>query len=326
MAKYLIEDTTLTAIGDSIRRKTGGTETLDPLNMPTVIDEIQTGGGAKPEQEKTVNITENGTTEVLPDEGNVLSKVTVNVEVETGGGSLGYPYLDTTLMSSVESLCSSNANKAIIPFLNTENVVNFESVLSGSTTVTEQPPNWTYLKGERFVSAFDGSGITSLNLNAPKGVYFNYMCRSCTSLTSATLTTSAKATTFAAIFSGCSNLTTVSLNGPSKVGNFNQAFMNCTSLKTINGLDMSSATSVTSTFQKCTALESVTTSGTIQVRNNNLNFAECPLLHDSIINILNALSDNTGLTTYTVTLGTANLEKLSAEEKLIATNKNINLI
>lgn len=35
----------------------------------------------KEEQEKTVDITENGTTEILPDESKVLSKVTVNVDV-----------------------------------------------------------------------------------------------------------------------------------------------------------------------------------------------------------------------------------------------------
>lgn len=41
---------------------------------------------AKEEQEKTVDITENGTTEVLPDENKVLSKVTVNVDVPVSGG------------------------------------------------------------------------------------------------------------------------------------------------------------------------------------------------------------------------------------------------
>jgi hypothetical protein len=40
----------------------------------------------KEEQEKTVDITENGTTEVTPDEGMALNKVTINVEVESGGG------------------------------------------------------------------------------------------------------------------------------------------------------------------------------------------------------------------------------------------------
>lgn len=41
----------------------------------------------KEEQEKTIEITENGTTEVLPDDGKVLSKVTVNVEVASSGGN-----------------------------------------------------------------------------------------------------------------------------------------------------------------------------------------------------------------------------------------------
>lgn len=40
---------------------------------------------AKPEQEKVVDITENGTTEIVPDEDNVLSKVTVNVDVQASG-------------------------------------------------------------------------------------------------------------------------------------------------------------------------------------------------------------------------------------------------
>ena len=41
---------------------------------------------SKPEQEKTVNITENGTTEVVPDEDKVLSKVTVIADIQSGGG------------------------------------------------------------------------------------------------------------------------------------------------------------------------------------------------------------------------------------------------
>lgn len=39
----------------------------------------------KEEQEKSIDITENGETVVTPDEGMALSKVTINVEVLTGG-------------------------------------------------------------------------------------------------------------------------------------------------------------------------------------------------------------------------------------------------
>ena len=45
MAKVFIEETTLTAIGDAIRGKTGKTELIDPANMSTEIASITTGGG-----------------------------------------------------------------------------------------------------------------------------------------------------------------------------------------------------------------------------------------------------------------------------------------
>ena len=47
MSKLFIEDTSLTAIGDAIRGKTGGTELLSvPSGMVEAINGIQTGGGA----------------------------------------------------------------------------------------------------------------------------------------------------------------------------------------------------------------------------------------------------------------------------------------
>ena len=45
MAKIFIEESTLSAIGNSIRAKTGKTNMIPPLNMPTEIESIQTGGG-----------------------------------------------------------------------------------------------------------------------------------------------------------------------------------------------------------------------------------------------------------------------------------------
>ena len=51
-----------------------------------------------------------------------------------------------------------------------------------------------------------------------------------------------------------------------------------------------------------------------------LRFDYCPLLtHESLINILNVIGTVT--TAKTLQLGSANLNKLTAEEKAIATNK-----
>ena len=47
MSKVFIEESTLTAIGDAIRSKTGGTELIEVPNMATQIEAITTGGGSR---------------------------------------------------------------------------------------------------------------------------------------------------------------------------------------------------------------------------------------------------------------------------------------
>ena len=77
------------------------------------------------------------------------------------------------------------------------------------------------------------------------------------------------------------------------------------------------------TFQGTTKLENLTVDGTIG--KNNFNVSYCPLLsHDSLLSILNALADYSADTSgkvWKVTLGTENLNKLTDEEKAIATQK-----
>ena len=46
MAKIFIEESTLSAIGNSIRAKTGRANMIPPLNMPAEIESIQTSGGS----------------------------------------------------------------------------------------------------------------------------------------------------------------------------------------------------------------------------------------------------------------------------------------
>ena len=54
MSKLFIEDTTLSAIGNAIREKTGSSDKLSPLDMPTAIGSITTGGGGDIEVEPVV--------------------------------------------------------------------------------------------------------------------------------------------------------------------------------------------------------------------------------------------------------------------------------
>ena len=58
MAKKFIEESTLSAIGNSIRAKTGKTNKIPPLNMPTEISNIQTSG-TEPYVEETYDSSGN---------------------------------------------------------------------------------------------------------------------------------------------------------------------------------------------------------------------------------------------------------------------------
>ena len=78
-------------------------------------------------------------------------------------------------------------------------------------------------------------------------------------------------------------------------------------------------------FNGCAALKNVTFEGTFNVNSNISVFSSSPnLTVDSLMSFINALN-NTGTGTYTVTIGSINLAKLTAEQIQIATAKNITL-
>lgn len=88
MAEYLTNDTDLKKVANAIRAKGGTSANLSyPDEFVSAIQAIQTGS-EKEEQEKSVTITANGTTEITPDTGKTLSKATVTVDVPTSGNLL----------------------------------------------------------------------------------------------------------------------------------------------------------------------------------------------------------------------------------------------
>ena len=84
MAEYLTNTTDLTKVASAIRAK-GGTSAplVYPDGFVSAVQAIQTG--TKPEQTKSVTITSNGTTTVVPDEGKTLSSVSVTTNVPASG-------------------------------------------------------------------------------------------------------------------------------------------------------------------------------------------------------------------------------------------------
>ena len=130
-------------------------------------------------------------------------------------------------------------------------------------------------------------------------------------------------TNFSCMFDSCKALTTIPQLDTSSGTSFSRMFNNCRSLTTI---ELTSFVSSDNIFYNCSALENLTVTGTITVNNNYLNLSYSPKLTvDSLMSVINALADNTGKTTYTVTLGATNLAKLTDEQKQIAIDKNYTL-
>ena len=161
------------------------------------------------------------------------------------------------------------------------------------------------------------------NINTSSGTNFSGMFSNCTRLTTTPQLDTSNGTSFSGMFDNCSNLTTILQLNTSKGTFFSRMFNNCRSLTTI---ELTSFVSSDDIFYNCSALENLTVTGTITVNNNYLNLSYSPKLTvDSLMSVINALADNTGKTTYTVTLGATNLAKLTDEQKQIAIDKNYTL-
>ena len=104
-------------------------------------------------------------------------------------------------------------------------------------------------------------------------------------------------------------------------------FRNCSNLVTILSLDISNVTNTSNAFVQCRNLVDINFVGTI---NADISFQwSTNLSHDSLMSIINALGDfsgDTSGTTHTLTIGSGNVAKLTADELLIAENKGWDVV
>ena len=99
-------------------------------------------------------------------------------------------------------------------------------------------------------------------------------------------------------------------------------FSNCTALHTIEKLTFPTGQAVwTGWFSGCGALENISFAGIIA--HGGLDLSESPkLTRESMLSLFGCLADKTGTSgTFRITLGAANLAKLTDGDKAIATGK-----
>lgn len=119
----------------------------------------------------------------------------------------------------------------------------------------------------------------------------------------------------------------IRLRNTDKVYSMQKAFYQSPSLKTVILGNLSGATygGEQQEFAQCPLLEDVQVERWPLRQLNNIGFATCPSLTvDSLVNILTALPDGGGRN-YSIQLGQTNIDKLTDEQKAIATDKGWNI-
>ena len=257
------------------------------------------------------------------------------------------PQLDTLSVTNMEGMFENCSSLTSIPQLDTWSVTNMRSMFFNCRSLTSIPQLDT-----SNVEVMNGmfEQCTSLTdiplLDTSKVTKMTNMFNSCTSLTSIPILNTSNVIRTANMFYECSSLTTIPQLDTSKVTMMNSMFFSCPSLTSIPQLDTHSVTDMSFMFAYCTSLTSVPLLDATSLTNAdnmfgndfsplnkftdfgglinlkvNLNLTPCPkLTHDSLMNVINEAADVTA-SPKTLTLGTKNLNKLTDEEKAIATNK-----
>ena len=167
------------------------------------------GGTATPTQEKTITITENGTVEVLPDEGYALGKVTANAQVYDAVDDRVKQLIEGTLTELSDDSMTSLRNFACyhLKSLTTVNFPNATDINSSafeycSSLITASFPNVTNIGSNIFTKCTNLTTVDFPKLaKISSGAFSN-----CSNLT--TITFPATTELASAVFTKCSNLTT----------------------------------------------------------------------------------------------------------------------
>ena len=219
---------------------------------------------SKPEQTKSVTINQNGTTSVLPDEGNVLSKVDVTVNVAGGGGAAVFHGVDPKF-----SLIEGEFPNAEFPDL-----ISCYKMFSGCSKLTSVP-------------LFDTSKVTTM---------YN-MFYYCSSLTTVPQFNTSNVTNMDSMLYSCSALTEVPLFDTSNVTNMRYIFGECNKLTTVPQLDTSNVTNMEGMFYSCPSLTNfggLLNIGQAYTSTFTYDLSDSSKLSDeSIQNVINGLYDMT---------------------------------
>ena len=200
---------------------------------------------------KIQNQYENMEPRVLTDNDKTIDKNIYFIPVKKDGT----PLLDTSNVTSMDSMFGGCTNLTEIPLLDTSNVTGMDRMLYSCTNLTTIPLLDTSKVTDMYGMFSDCTNLTEIPLLDTGSVTkMEYMFKDCTNLTTIPLLDTGSVTNMRYMFYRCTNLTTIPLLNTTKVTSVDSMFYGCTNLVTIPQLDTSEVTSMMYMFMKCTNL------------------------------------------------------------------------
>lgn len=217
-------------------------------------------------------------------------------------------------------------NLSTIQSIQIGNCTSLSNLYLGSTKVSTLPffdtSHVTVFSSAFRSEAGEYNSISKIPLyDTSNGVDFCYMLYGMRGMTECPAFDFSKATCISNLFQECTKMTRIGNFCTPLVESIRETFVGCEKLTTIERLDWSGATTISGNcFYRCYMLTTIGFEGTI---NAALNLSYCSRLsYETLIKLLNVLADRTAEdTVLTLKLGTTNLNKLTDEEKAIATAK-----
>ena len=199
--------------------------------------------------------------------------------------------VDTSGATTLEELFS---HSAIVnaPFLETSNVINTGSM-------------FLYCSNLEYIPLYDFSNVTNMNR----------MFQGCSKLTTLPQLDTHNVTDTSYMFYDVFNLTTIPQLDTHNVTNMSWMFQGCEKLTTLPQLDTSNVTSMGGCFWWCRSLKNV--GGFIGLK-VSVDFGQCPLTHESALNIIDNLAVSSG---HSVRFMRSTFKSLTSAEIARATDK-----
>ena len=260
-------------------------------------------------QSKTIEITENGTQTISADNGyDGLLSVSVTTNVSGGTTSDKIKLIDGMKL---------NYNRDVIDYskFDTSELTDFRYMLANT--------NFELLpyRASIDLSTWDTASATNMC-----NLFYN--CSGIESLIGLENWKTNNVELMENTFNSCTRIAALDLSNwdVSNVTAFSSMFRRAIYLERLNlsGWNMSKATFYNiNMFYGCTSLTNLNMDGAILPKSNLKEFGldSCPLTVESLVSVLNALPQLDEGTSYTCTIGSTNLNKLSDEQKAIATSK-----